>query len=183
MKKLPAVFLDRDGVINKTFWRDGKSRSPSCVEDFSFFDGVPEAAAALRRAGFKLVVVTNQPDVARGWLTRDAVDAMNALVQKELGTDCVKACFHLDEHGCVCRKPKPGMLLEAASELKIDLQASFMVGDRYTDVEAGRAAGCRTILIGAGEGEPTCQPDWRASSLFEAAQLIVNETKRSGGET
>lgn len=173
--KALAVFLDRDGVINKTYWRDGKSRSPSRVEDFFFFEGAIEGVAWLRAAGYKIVVVTNQPDVARGWLAREAVDAMNAIVRASLKADDVKACFHLDEHACECRKPKPGMLLEAAREQNIDLANSFMIGDRYTDVEAGKAAGCTTILVGPGEGEATTEPDYRTSSLFEAAKIILSK--------
>lgn len=176
--KRKAVFLDRDGVINKTELRDGKARTPRHVEEFQLFDGVEEAARLLQESGYLLIVVTNQPDAARGWISRETVHAMNDIVRQRLNLHHVKVCWHLDEHGCECRKPKPGMLLEAAAELGIDLEASFMVGDRLSDVAAGRAAGCRTILVecqwGKGtEGEPI-EPDFAANSLLEATRFILS---------
>lgn len=174
-----AVFLDRDGVINDTVFRDGKPRSPDHVNHFHFLPGVQEAAARLRGAGFLLVVVTNQPDVARGWLKRENVLAMNQKVFDVLRVDAVKACFHDNADHCVCRKPKPGMLLEAARELDIDLRQSFMVGDRFSDVEAGAAAGCRTILVGEGDQVASPRkPDARVASLLEAAEWILHLTSR-----
>ncbi len=141
-----AVFLDRDGVINRTIFRNGKPRAPDRVEEFELFPGVPEAVARLRAAGFLIVVVTNQPDVARGWQTRANVEAMNEIVQSRLGVDGLKVCYHVDADGCPCRKPLPGMLVEAAAELGIDFGSSYMVGDRRGDIEAGRAAGCLASL-------------------------------------
>jgi D-glycero-D-manno-heptose 1,7-bisphosphate phosphatase len=174
-----AVFLDRDGVINRTIFRDGKPRAPDTVEDFEFFPGVEMAVARLRAAGFLIVVVTNQPDVARGWQKRENVDAMNAIVRERLAVDCLKACFHLDAEGCLCRKPLPGMLHEAATELGIDLSSSFMVGDRLGDIEAGRAAGCRGNLFilseyrVSGEDAAIFKPDGIFGSLPEAAEWIL----------
>jgi D-glycero-D-manno-heptose 1,7-bisphosphate phosphatase len=171
-----AVFLDRDGVINRTVFRDGKPRSPSLASELEYFPGVPEAVRSLRGAGFLAIVVTNQPDVARGWLALAEVEAMNRRVREELEVDGLKVCFHVEKDCCECRKPKPGMLLEAAREHGIDLSASYMVGDRYGDVKAGATAGCRTILVGPGDAQgdaPT--PDARVESLAEAAQWILGQ--------
>jgi D-glycero-D-manno-heptose 1,7-bisphosphate phosphatase len=169
-----AVFVDRDGVINRTFERDGKQRAPDRLEDFEFLEGVEEAVVALRAAGFLVVVVTNQPDVARGWQSLDRVEAMNALVQERLRVDDIRVCFHIDQDGCLCRKPLPGMLLAAAEDASIDLRRSFMVGDRFGDIEAGQAAGCKTILVGDGYGETSrVLPDKRVLSLLEASRVIL----------
>lgn len=170
MKKR-AVFLDRDGVINQTIFRMGKPRAPYTLEEFSFLPGVEEAVSFLREEGFELVIVTNQPDVARGWVSREAVDLVNDYVSRALGIEDVRACFHTEHDNCDCRKPKPGMLLAAAKDHDIDLENSFMVGDRGSDIEAGRNAGCKTVLISnsAEEGGP----DHIASSLLAATGWIV----------
>lgn len=171
MKK--AVFLDRDGVINQTIFKMGKPRAPYTLEEFSFLPGVPEAISFLRDEGFELIIVTNQPDVARGWVSREAVDLVNNYVSETLGISDVRACFHTEHDNCDCRKPRPGMLLTAAREHGIDLENSFMVGDRASDVEAGKSAGCRTILIsnGAEEGGP----DHVAPTLLAATGWIVSQ--------
>lgn len=167
-----AVFLDRDGVINNTFFRDGKTRAPSTVEQFSFLPGVREAAQALKNAGFVLIVVTNQPDVVRGWQKREVVEAMNDIVRRELDVEDILVCWHDDHHGCECRKPLPGMILEAADTWQISLESSFMVGDRESDVAAGHAAGCRTFLVSS-DPHPNCRPDWVVGSLLEATKIIL----------
>ncbi len=169
-----AVFLDRDGVINETIFRDGKPRAPDRVEDFVFLPGVEESVARLRAAEFLIVVVTNQPDVARGWQKRENVEAMNRLVAERLRTDAIEVCYHVDADGCVCRKPLPGLLLKAAAERGIDLGRSFMVGDRRSDIEAGRAAGCRGNVLIAETISEDFAPDARFSSLAEAAGWIIS---------
>lgn len=170
----PAVFLDRDGVIVIPEFRDRRSFAPRRLEDFRFY---PDAAASLhrlRRAGFLLAVVTNQPDVGNGVVSRSEVEAMHETMVRELPVDAVKACFHRQDERCDCRKPKPGMILEAAGELGADLATSFMVGDRSSDVEAGRAAGCATVFIDLGYDEPAPQaPDFVVHSIAEAADVII----------
>jgi D-glycero-D-manno-heptose 1,7-bisphosphate phosphatase len=170
----PAVFLDRDGVIVVPEFRDRRSFAPKRLEDFRLY---PEAAASLtklKQAGFLLAVVTNQPDVGNGLVDRSEVDAMHEIITRELAVDAIKACFHRHVDDCDCRKPKPGMILEAASELGVDLTKSFMVGDRKSDVEAGRAAGCATIFIDLGYALPAPDsPDYVARSIAEAADLII----------
>jgi D-glycero-D-manno-heptose 1,7-bisphosphate phosphatase len=175
MSGRPAVFLDRDGVINRAVIRGQRPYPPDRLEDLELLDGVVEAAVALRGAGFALVVATNQPDVATGRQRREVVEAMHEQIRALVPLDAIKVCYHTDANGCACRKPKPGMLLEAAAELSVDLTRSFMVGDRWRDVSAGSAAGCRTILVGDGYGETFPDaPDASAGSLREAAGLILS---------
>ena len=124
-----------------------------------------------------MAVVTNQPDVGNGVTPRSEVDAMHEIVTCELPVDAVKACFHRQGDNCDCRKPKPGMILEAASELGVDLEKSFMVGDRKGDVDAGRAAGCSTVFIDLGYAEPAPEaPDYVVHSIAEAADVIIKAT-------
>jgi D-glycero-D-manno-heptose 1,7-bisphosphate phosphatase len=170
-----AVFLDRDGVINRAVVRGGRPYAPDRVEDLEILPGVSEAVERLRRAGFLVVVVTNQPDVVRGRQSLETVEAIHDRIRSAVAVDGFKICFHDDADRCGCRKPRPGLLLEAAAEWSLDLPRSFMVGDRWRDVGAGRAAGCPTILVGGGYGEPFPDPpDARAGSLPEAADLILD---------
>jgi len=170
-----AVFLDRDGVINRSDIRDGKPFAPTTLEGFDILPGVQGALSALNDAGFKIIVTTNQPDVKKGIVDKAVVEAMNDRLRQSLAIDDIKVCYHVNEDLCDCRKPKPGMLVEAAVEWGIDLEKSFMVGDRWGDVEAGKAAGCRTIFIDHQytEKRPDA-PDFTAHSLVEAATLILS---------
>jgi D-glycero-D-manno-heptose 1,7-bisphosphate phosphatase len=167
-----AIFLDRDGVINRAIVREGKPYPPASVEDLEILPGVAEALARLKDEGFALVVVTNQPDVARGRQRRDVVDAMNARLAAALPIDEFRVCYHDDTDGCACRKPKPGLLTRPPV---YDLGSSVMVGDRWRDVEAGRRAGVRaTILIDHGYDERCpVEPDVRVASLAIAAEWIL----------
>lgn len=169
-----AVFLDRDGVINRAVIRDGRPYPPASLHDLEILPHVPEVLSALRAHGYSLVVVTNQPDVARGTASREVVDAIHERLRSELDLDAIFTCFHDNADACGCRKPQPGLLLRAARDFDIDLSASFMVGDRWSDVEAGRRAGCSTLLIECGydAGHPgSC--DYRAGSLIEASKIIL----------
>lgn len=168
-----AVFLDRDGVINRAVVREGKPYPPARLEDLEVLPEVPAALARLRAAGFLLVVVTNQPDVARGEQRREVVDAMHERLLAELPLDAVEACFE-DGDDAPRRKPNPGMLLDAAARLDIDLARSFLVGDRWRDVEAGKRAGCATLFVDRGYTEPLrSTPDVTVADLNEAARLIL----------
>lgn len=171
-----AVFFDRDGVLNKAFVRNGKPHSPDTIEEMII---APDAAAALdrlRQNGFRLIVATNQPDIARGRLTRERVDAMNAHLRSKLPLDAVEVCAHDDVDNCDCRKPRSGLLLRAARRDGIALNESFMIGDRYRDIEAGQGAGCRTILMGDGYGEKFgSQPDATVATLTQAADWILKQ--------
>ncbi len=174
-----AVFLDRDGVINRTVVRDGKPYPPASVAGFEILPGVIDAFAQLKAAGFLLVVATNQPDVGRGTQRREDVEAIHATMCAALPFDRVEVCYDPGQgQPSEFRKPAPGMLLHAARELTIDLAASFMVGDRWRDIDCGAAAGCRTIFIDHGYAEPLrSRPDFRAHSLLDAVPLILSPTR------
>src|SRR5437762_5607884 len=165
----PAVFLDRDGVINRVTVRNGTPRPPCDAEEFELYEDVPDGCARLKAAEFLLVVITNQPDVGRGTQSREAVEAMHAKMQLALPSlDRIETCYHAGERygeSCDCRKPRPGMILRAAAEMKIDLCASYIVGDRWRDINCARAAGCRAIFIERGYEEGLCEvPDFTVAN-------------------
>ena len=170
-----AVFLDRDGVLNVAMVRNGRPYPPASLAELKFCPGVEEACAQLKRAGLLLVMVTNQPDIARGTATIDEVNEINRVIQTRLELDDVRVCPHDDSDCCDCRKPKPGLLITAARDLGIDLQSSFMVGDRWRDVAAGHAAGCRTVFIDHGYAERRPEnPNLVATSLAAATPDIIS---------
>jgi D-sedoheptulose 7-phosphate isomerase len=175
-EKRRAVFLDRDGVINRAVVRERKPYPPETADKLDLLPGVAGALQNLRQAGYLLIVVTNQPDVGRGTQSREILDAMHRSLSERLSLDDIFVCCHTDEDRCSCRKPLPGMLLEAAAKYNVDLPASFMVGDRWRDIEAGYNAGCRTILIdyGYSEKSPDYPPDVCVDSLREAAEWILS---------
>jgi D-glycero-D-manno-heptose 1,7-bisphosphate phosphatase len=174
--KQRAVFLDRDGVINRALERDAKPFPPRNLSEFEILPEVPAALKKLKAAGFLLVVATNQPDVGRGTLKQEIVEQIHAHMISQLPIDRVEVCFHSGKipNECDCRKPKPGMLLRAARELNIDLQQSWMVGDRWRDVDCGHNTGCKTIFIDYGYAEELKQrPDFTVKNLAEAADIIL----------
>jgi len=173
--------LDRDGVVNRAEVRNGVPHPPQSLEDFQLLTGAVEAVDRLRDAGFAVVIVTNQPDVARGDQQRAVVESMNDVVRKALEPDSIMVCYHGDADGCECRKPAPGMLLAAAEELGLDLARSFMVGDRWRDIDAGRRAGCQTVFIDRGyeERQPEV-PDAVVSDLTEAVDWIFTVAVQKG---
>ena len=172
-----AAFLDRDGVLNVAPQVNGLPTSPATVADMQVLPGVEEACVRLKAAGFLLVMVTNQPDISGGKTTREEVDAINNLLRDRLGLDAVYVCPHADRDNCECRKPKPGLLLAAAKRWNIDLARSYMIGDRWRDVEAGRAAGCRTVFVDHGYRER--RPDGAdvvTTSLAAVAPMLIADT-------
>jgi D-glycero-D-manno-heptose 1,7-bisphosphate phosphatase len=172
----PAIFVDRDGVLNHSVVRHGKPYPPDSIDTLRWCDGVEEAVRELRAAGFLVIVVTNQPDVGAGRQTREAVETIHAHLRTRLCVDDIRVCYHTDADGCDCRKPKPGMLLSAARDWAVDLTASFMVGDRWRDIDAGRAAGCRTILVGDGYEERRAEGfDAHLPSLLEASRWVRDQ--------
>ncbi len=178
--KPPAVFLDRDGVINAVVMRGSTPVPPSSLDELRILPGVAEALGRLKQAGYALVVVTNQPDIARGTTPRATVDAINADLRARLPIDEIRVCDHDDADGCRCRKPRPGLLLEPPT---YDVGRSIMVGDRWRDIEAGRRAGCHaTILVDYGYDEVRADaPDHTVRSLAEAAAWILDtlDTQRT----
>jgi D-glycero-D-manno-heptose 1,7-bisphosphate phosphatase len=174
-----AVFLDRDGVLNRALVREGKPYPPATAAELEILPEVPEALGRLKAAGYLLIVVTNQPDVARGTTARAAVDAINAVLTGALPLDEVRVCDHDDRPPCHCRKPRPGMLTDAARQHGIDLSRSWMVGDRWRDVAAGAAAGCRTVWIDREYWEKWQgpEPDFRVIDLAQGADVILNHSE------
>ncbi len=152
-----AIFLDRDGVLNHARIIEGKSYPPQTLEDFKLLPGVEKACREFKEAGYKLIVVTNQPDVATGVQTKQVVESMHQKLRADLPIDAIYTCFHVASDNCLCRKPMPGMIEQAAKDHQIDLTQSVMVGDRWRDIEAGQRAGCRCFFIDYGYHEQ--QPD------------------------
>ena len=175
-KILRAVFLDRDGVLNRPVVREGKPYPPASVEEFELYPEVLEACRQLKEAGFVLIVATNQPDVGRGTQRREVVEAMHDKLRAALPIDRIEVCYDAGGPGASSefRKPKPGMLLRAAREMSIDLARSFMVGDRWRDIDCGRAAGCVTVFIDRGYAEKLReQPHFQVGNLAEAASIML----------
>ncbi|MCX5724119.1 MAG: HAD family hydrolase [Nitrospirae bacterium] len=169
-----AVFLDRDGVINRAVVREGKPYPPATLAEFEILPGVLDALRELDEAGFLLIVVTNQPDVARGLQSREVVEAMHQRLRNELPLDDIKVCYEVESPTSLCYKPKPGMLLEASQERGINLARSYMVGDRWRDVGCGRAAGCFTVFIDRGYAETLRDvPDVTCADLVQASAYIL----------
>jgi D-glycero-D-manno-heptose 1,7-bisphosphate phosphatase len=173
----PAVFLDRDGVLNRTVVTDGVPHPPVSVEEVEILPGVVEALARLVPLNLPLIVVTNQPDVARGAQTKEAVEQINTFLRDRLPLTAFYVCYHDNPDNCACRKPKPGLITDAAAAYNIDLSRSFLVGDRWSDIVAGQAAGCRTILIDLPYSKGSrCNPNYRVRDLPEAVDVIVQMT-------
>lgn len=172
-----AVFLDRDGVLSRSFIRDGKGYAPRTLADFEIYPEAPKAVKMLKDAGFYIVVVTNQPDIGNGLTSANEVALMHQQLQAAMPVDLILTCPHKQGDGCVCRKPKPGLLQEAVTQLAIDPTRSFMVGDRSSDLAAGRAMGCTTVFIEQGYLEPlTEQPHYQTHSVWEAALWIMQQS-------
>jgi D-glycero-D-manno-heptose 1,7-bisphosphate phosphatase len=172
-----AVFLDRDGVLTEATIREGRAYAPLTLEDFRLVEGAAGQVARLRQAGLVPIVFTNQPEVARGLLAPQILAEMHGRLRDAIPVEDVLVCSHDSHDGCACHKPKPGMLQAAAGRWNLDLQGSFVIGDRWRDIDAGRAAGCYTVLI----ERPYSQcpsPDARVATLEEAVDLILS---RVGG--
>lgn len=148
-------------------------RPPQTRAEFEILPGVVEASVRLHRAGFLLVVVTNQPDVARGTQRREVVEEFHRMLRAGLPVDDIRTCYHDDADRCTCRKPQPGLLTAAALDWEIDLASSFMIGDRWKDIEAGRRAGCRSFLVGGDAEANRCSPEARLTDLAGAADWIL----------
>jgi D-sedoheptulose 7-phosphate isomerase len=179
----PAVFLDRDGVLNRALVRDGKPLPPSGLEELELLPEVASSLIDLKAHGFDLYVITNQPDVTRGAQSRETIEAMHQKLASWLPVDDIFVCYHDDKDDCDCRKPKPGLLFEAQRRHNIDLARSFVIGDRWRDIDAGHAAGCKTVLIDYGyrERKPDRAPEATVRSLREAADWIMKSVLKEPG--
>lgn len=175
-----AVFLDRDGVVNRALVRDGRPYPPTSLDELEVIPGAHAALSELAKEGFLLFVVTNQPDVARGTQQRSLVEAIHSALSREVHVDGFYVCYHDDADSCECRKPKPGLLLTAAREHGIALRASYMIGDRWRDVEAGQRAGCSTVWIDCHytESAPSTPAGATVQSLEEAVSWIIQESRK-----
>ena len=172
-----AVFLDRDGVVNLAIVKDGKPFPPQTLAELQINPDAYHTLPLLKRLGFLLIVVTNQPDVSRGTQTREAVDAIHAQLQSRLPLDDFLICYHDQADHCQCRKPLPGLILEGAARHELTLNDSFLIGDRWRDVDAGFAAGVRTVWIDYGYRErgPEHEPSARVASLLEGGKWIEQQ--------
>ena len=176
-----AVFLDRDGVLNRAIVRDGKPYPPASAAEMELQPDAERSLQHLKEAGFRLLVVTNQPDVARGIQTTGEVEAIHERIRSVLPVDEFLVCYHDDGDGCACRKPKPGLLFEAARRYGLNLKDCFLIGDRWRDIDAAHAAGCPAVWIDYHYRErgPTFPPEARVSSLEEAVGFIVATAGRN----
>ena len=177
--KQRAIFLDRDGVINQAIVRNGRPFPPTSLDVLSILPRVDEALETLKEIGYLLIVITNQPDAARGKTLIHNIELMNHFLMEKLPLDDIRTCYHDNDDNCKCRKPLPGLLLEAAFEYDLDLSESIMIGDRWRDIDAGIAAGCKTMWIdyGYNEKHPSIY-DYKIKSLYEASQLIKRWRKK-----
>ena len=146
-KKRMAVFLDRDGTLNKTYIKKGLPISPPSFNKLKIIDGVKKSIKKLKKLNFMCIMITNQPDVARAKIKKKTVIKMNSFIKSKLKLDDIFVCYHDDKHKCKCRKPKPGLLIQASKKWRIDFSKSFMIGDRWKDISAGKKVGCKTIFI------------------------------------
>jgi D-glycero-D-manno-heptose 1,7-bisphosphate phosphatase len=168
-----AIFLDRDGVINKAILKDGKPFSPRRFEEFKLFNGIREVLEKFRKKEFLNIIVTNQPDIARGLIKTETLEKMHKFIEENLPIDDIFVCPHDDIDNCHCRKPKPGMLLEAAEKWHINLKESFIIGDSWKDIEAGKAAGCATVLLDNLYNKEV-EADFRVGDIDLAMKIILN---------
>jgi D-glycero-D-manno-heptose 1,7-bisphosphate phosphatase len=168
MSGFPAVFLDRDGIINRAMIRDGKPYPPAGLSDFEILPGSLTSLSRLTEFGYILIGITNQPDVARGTQSREMVESFNALIQSTLPVREIFVCYHDNADHCDCRKPKPGLILQAVDKYELDLSTSWMVGDRWKDIAAGQALGLKTIFV-----------DYHYAEAYEGtpADFTVDDTK------
>ncbi|MGH2780722.1 MAG: D-glycero-alpha-D-manno-heptose-1,7-bisphosphate 7-phosphatase [Thermoleophilaceae bacterium] len=171
-----AAFLDRDGVLVETLVRGGRPHAAVTLAEFRICPEAPAQVARLKAAGLRPIVFTNQPEVARGTLSPGVLDRMHAELRATVRVDDILVCGHLDGDDCACRKPRPGMLEAAARKWAIDLPASFVVGDRWRDIAAGRAVGCYTVLIERPYSE--CREvDARVADLASAVDAVLARAK------
>ena len=171
-----AIFFDRDGVINKVVVDNGKPYSPRKIDDFAIFLEAKECLSSSRDLGFLNIIITNQPDIARNLLDKDELEAMHKIIEEELPVDDIMLCSHDNDDNCSCRKPKPGLIIDAAKTWSINCASSFVIGDTWRDMEAGKAVGCRTVLLNKSYNQDCRQScDFRVDNLKEAVELIKNK--------
>ena len=175
MSGIPAVFLDRDGIINRAVVREGQPYPPAGLKDVEIIPGAVSSIKRLAENGYIMIGITNQPDVARGTQSREIVEAINAMIQSRLPLREIFVCYHDNIDNCDCRKPKPGLILMAAEKHGVDLSRSWMVGDRWKDIAAGKAAGLKTIFVNYHYNERYEGPlaDFTVDDIAKVADIIL----------
>ena len=172
-KTTKAIFLDRDGIINKVIMRNGEVSCPWKFNEFEIFPDAKPALKEFKKMGFLNIIFTNQPDVARGFLKMPELEKMHNFIIKELLADEIKFCPHDDSDNCSCRKPKPGLILQVAQKWGIDLEQSYVIGDSWKDIGAGKSAGCKTFLLNREYNKDTnCNHDFAVNNIEEAVEII-----------
>ena len=171
MKK--AIFLDRDGIINHVKIINGKPHPPSNLSEFLIMPNIQEFLELTHKNNYLNIIITNQPDVSRGKISASAVEEINTHIKKKLKVDDIYTCFHDDKDFCECRKPKPGNIIKASMNYQIDLSNSYMIGDRWRDIESGQKAGCKTIYVDYNydEAKPTTY-DFKVNSVKELKRIV-----------
>jgi len=172
--KTPAVFLDRDGVLNHIVWRHGKPSSPHKFSEFMIVHDSQETLKQLKQLGYLRIVITNQPDYRRGLVSKQVIESMHTYLMENLELNAIYTCFHDNQDHCLCRKPKPGAIFQAAIDHQIDLCQSYMIGDREVDIQAGQRAGCKTIWLD--NGYDKADATHHITQLYEAVSIISRET-------
>ena len=168
-----AVFLDRDGVLNECFVKNGKPYPPKTFKEFKTFTFLQDVLFNFKNKGYLTIVVTNQPDPARGKLSKKNIMGMHEFLLENYAIDDIFVCWHANDGECFCRKPLPGMLIEASEKYKINLKKSYLIGDRWRDIDAGNSVGCKTIFIDYKYNEKlNSKPKYLVKSLLETMHLI-----------
>lgn len=177
-----AVFVDRDGVLNRATIRDRRPYAPRSEAEFELLPDASRGCTALKEAGFLVFVVTNQPDVGRGQIEPDVLERMHETLRRHCPVDGVLVCTHAKDGDCDCRKPRDGLLRAAALANDIDFAASYLVGDRWRDVECARNAGCTAIFVDGGYDEPlSVTPDVTVKNFGEAVQWVLSHQENASG--
>ncbi len=178
-----ALFWDRDGVLNKAYIVEGKSYPPKTLEEFQLLPGVVEGLEKAKELGFLNIVITNQPDISSGKSSRKFVDDCHKKLLELAPIDDIYVCPHTNDDCCSCRKPKPGMIIEAKKKWNIDLKKSFLIGDRWRDIEAGQAVNCSCFFLNYNYNEPQPrEPFLEICSVRKAVELI-KEREKNGATT
>ena len=170
---MKAIFLDRDGIINKPIVRDNKPYPPQSLKELEFVEGIEDFLAKMKVFGYYLFIVTNQPDVARGTQKKEVIEEIHKYILDNLDIDKIYVCYHDNQDKCNCRKPKNGMILQAQKEFDLDLSQCWMIGDRSSDITCGEISGCRTIFYQYNYEESSFSiPDYIIENISQAKEII-----------
>jgi D-glycero-D-manno-heptose 1,7-bisphosphate phosphatase len=173
VNKNKAIFFDRDGVLNKTLLKNGKPYAPRNIKDFKIISDAYSILSYLKSLNYLMFVVTNQPDVGNGYMDKIIVEEMHEMILDQLPIQEIFTCYHSQKDNCSCRKPKTGMLEKAHKKFNLNIKDCFIVGDRFSDIEAGQKFKFQTVMIGTGYGEkPLAKPDFNIDKLEDLRSII-----------